>query len=109
MHLSTELLIRYLEAELHPSNEKQLLHHLKECDSCRKRLKESYTILQGIDSYVEKNRENCPSSETMEAYTVGKLSKVETIAVKKHLSECPYCVAFQELYDATAKESQDKK
>jgi hypothetical protein len=51
-----------------------------------------------MDNYAEKSRKECPSPETMRDYEKGTLSKEEQNSVQKHLSECPYCVDFEEIY-----------
>ena len=109
MHLQMETLINYLEGGLSPDKKKEVALHLKGCNACKKHLKQIYVILEGIDEHVEKHRKECPTPEVMVEFVFGKLSKTEKENVQKHLSECPYCIAFQRVYDEARKGTQNMK
>jgi len=107
-HIPSVTLFGYLDKQLGPVKERKVLSHLRGCETCKKSLREAYAILQGMDNYAEKNRRECPSPEMMRDYEKGTLSKEEHNSVQKHLSECPYCIDFEEIYRLLEKESPKK-
>jgi predicted anti-sigma-YlaC factor YlaD len=107
-HIHADTFFAYLDRSLKPDEEKIVLSHLHQCERCRNELKESYTVLKGLNKYAEKNRKECPSPEMMRNLEIGKLSESEIRAIKKHLSECPRCIEFADLYKRLEQEYHDK-
>jgi len=92
----------FVDGELSESKVKQIVKHIRSCDTCKTELRELYTLHNALNQVVDKDK--CSSLDALEKYADNNCSDEQASKISEHIDFCSRCRSYVWAFQA----SEDK-
>jgi len=79
----------FVDGELSESKVKQIVKHIRSCDTCKTELRELYTLHSALNQVIDKDK--CPSLDELEKYADNSCSADQSTKIAEHIDFCSRC------------------
>ena len=92
----------FIDGELPESKVKQIVKHIRSCDTCKLYLRELYTLCNTLNQVVDKDK--CPSLEALEKHADNSYSDEQVSKIAEHIDFCSRCRSYVWAFHASEEE-----